>query len=45
MSRHAADFEKLSPLLEEKAKIENALEEAMERWTYLNELAEELGLL
>ncbi len=45
MSRHAADFEKLSSLLEEKAKIENALEEAMERWTYLNELAEELGLL
>lgn len=45
MSLHAADFEKLSPLLEEKAKIENALEEAMERWTYLNELAEELGLL
>ncbi|SFN41222.1 ABC-F family ATP-binding cassette domain-containing protein [Proteiniclasticum ruminis] len=45
MSLHAADFEKLSPLLEEKAKLENALEEAMERWTYLNELAEELGLL
>lgn len=45
MSLHAADFEKLSPLLEQKAKVEDALEAAMERWTYLNELAEELGLL
>lgn len=45
MSLYAADFEKLSPLLEQKAQIEDALEKAMERWTYLNELAEELGLL
>lgn len=45
MSLHAADFEKLSPLLEKKAQIEDALDVAMERWTYLNELAEELGLL
>lgn len=42
---HATDFEKLSPLLEEKASLETELDAAMERWTYLNELAEELGLL
>jgi ATP-binding cassette subfamily F protein uup len=45
MGLHAADFEKLSPLLEKKAQIEDALDVAMERLAYLNELAEELGLL
>ena len=34
----ADDFEKLQELLAEKGKTEEALEEKMERWVYLNEL-------
>lgn len=45
MVTHSADFEKLQHLQKEKDEVEALLEEAMERWTYLNELAEELGLL
>ena len=41
---YATDFEKLGELVIEKEQTEKELEEAMERWTYLNELAEELGL-
>ena len=33
-------FGKLSLLMEEKEQTEQALEEKMERWMYLNELAE-----
>lgn len=44
IEKFATDFEKLNRLMEEKNGIEKELEEAMERWTYLNELAEELGL-
>lgn len=42
---YATDFEKLGEFVELKKNAENELEEAMERWTYLNELAEELGLI
>jgi len=45
MVTHSADFEKLQHLQKEKDELEALLEEAMERWTYLNELAEELGLV
>lgn len=45
IQKHATDFERLSALVKEKEKKEQELEEAMERWAYLNELAEELGLI
>ncbi|MFH5836299.1 ABC-F family ATP-binding cassette domain-containing protein [Proteiniclasticum sp. C24MP] len=45
IEKHATDFEKLNELVAKKNAIEKELEEAMERWTYLNELAEELGLI
>lgn len=45
IEKYATDFEKLNELMGEKEKVENELEEAMVRWTYLNELAEELGLI
>lgn len=45
MELHAADFDKLSPLMEKKENLDALLEEALDRWTYLNELAEELGLI
>ena len=45
IQKHSTDFERLNALVREKEKKEQELEEAMERWAYLNELAEELGLL
>lgn len=45
IEKYATDFEKLNALVSEKEAVEKELEEAMERWTYLNELAEELGLI
>jgi len=45
IEKYATDFEKLNALMSEKEAVEKELEEAMERWTYLNELAEELGLI
>ncbi|MGB4589335.1 MAG: ATP-binding cassette domain-containing protein, partial [Clostridiaceae bacterium] len=42
---YATDFERLFEFVELKKAAESELEEAMERWTYLNELAEELGLI
>lgn len=38
----SADFERLQELLPEKKQLESKLEEAMERWVYLNELAEKI---
>ncbi|MBU5426138.1 ABC-F family ATP-binding cassette domain-containing protein [Tissierella pigra] len=38
----ATDYTKLQELLEEKEKIENKLEEKMDRWVYLSELAEKI---
>lgn len=39
----ATIFGKLSLLMEEKAEAERMLEEKMERWVYLNELAEKIA--
>lgn len=39
MLQFARDFVKLKELSEEKEKAEQALEEKMERWMYLEELA------
>ena len=39
----ATVFGRLSLLMEEKAQAEQALEEKMERWMYLNELAEQIA--
>ncbi len=38
----AADYVLLQQLMEEKQQMEKALEEKMERWMYLNELAERI---
>lgn len=42
MQTHATNSVKLSELLEEKAKTEGELEVKMERWVYLNDLAEKI---
>ncbi|HEX9058944.1 MAG TPA: ATP-binding cassette domain-containing protein, partial [Clostridia bacterium] len=42
LTLHASDFQKLQELMEKKQQLEKSLDEAMERWTYLNELAEEI---
>ena len=39
----ASDYTRLQQLLEEKSQLEQELEAKMERWVYLNELAEQLG--
>lgn len=40
----ATDFVRLNELTVQKSEIEAALEQKMDRWMYLEELAEELGL-
>ncbi len=40
---HGADFIALEKILKEKETADQDLEEAMERWAYLHELAEEMG--
>ena len=40
--KSASDYPKLKALMEEKEVIEKELEEKMERWEYLNELAEQI---
>ncbi|OPZ90396.1 MAG: putative ABC transporter ATP-binding protein [Firmicutes bacterium ADurb.Bin419] len=42
MSEASSDFELLQKLIEEKGHQEKKLDEAIERWTFLNELAEEI---
>ena len=42
ISANATDFEKLSALSAEKEQLEAALSEKMDRWVYLNELAEKI---
>ena len=42
MERNATNSAKLSELLHEKEKTEKELEEKMERWVYLNEIAERI---
>ena len=39
----ATDYGKLNAFMEEKAKAEELLEEKMDRWMYLNELAEKIA--
>lgn len=38
----ATDFIKLNELTEKKMQLEQELEEKMERWVYLNDLAEKI---
>ena len=40
----STDFVRLNELTAQKSEIEAALEQKMDRWMYLEELAEELGL-
>ncbi len=42
LEKHATDYVKLQELLEKKHQAELQLEEKMERWIYLNDLAEEI---
>lgn len=42
MERCASDYTKLNELMEEKTQKETMLEEKMERWMYLNDLAEQI---
>lgn len=39
----ASDYSRLNRLMQEKEEKEAQLEEKMERWMYLNELAEQIG--
>ncbi len=45
IEKNSTDFIKLAELTKEEERLNSLLEEFMDRWTYLNELAEELGLL
>ena len=42
INQYATDYEKLRVLTEEKEEKEQVLEEKMERWVYLNDLAEQI---
>ena len=42
MENSATDYGKLSELVKEKEEVERLLEEKMERWVYLNDLAEKI---
>ena len=42
MQEQASDYEKLGELLKEKERVERELSEKMERWVYLNDLAERI---
>ncbi|MEW9094294.1 MAG: ABC-F family ATP-binding cassette domain-containing protein [Clostridiaceae bacterium] len=39
----SSEYSKLQNLLKEKEEVENQLEEKMERWVYLNEIAEKIA--
>jgi len=43
MGKCASDFVKLNKLTQEKEELEQTLSEKMDRWMYLEELAEEIG--
>jgi len=43
MNETGSDFSRLQELTGVQGQLEEKLEELMERWTYLNELAEEIG--
>ena len=40
MEENASQYTRLAELTEEKSKLEEQLNEKMERWVYLNDLAE-----
>ncbi len=42
LEKHATDYSKLQELMEEKQAAEEQLEEKMNRWIYLNDLAEQI---
>lgn len=42
IGKSSSDFEKLQKLMTEKAETEQLLDEKMERWVYLNDLAEKI---
>ena len=42
MVKNATNSMKLSELMKEKEKAEQELEEKMDRWVYLNDLAEKI---
>ena len=42
MNEASSDFEQLQKLASQKEQLEKKLEDAMERWVYLTELAEEI---
>lgn len=42
MVKNATNSMKLSELMKEKEKTEQELEEKMDRWVYLNDLAEKI---
>mgnify|MGYP004513628409 CR=1 FL=1 len=44
MGQAASDFVKLGKLSEEKENLSQELEQKMDRWMYLEELAQELGM-
>ena len=43
MAQNAADYGKLNELSKEEARLQQELEHLMERWAYLEEIAEEQG--
>ena len=44
LEKYATDYVKLQELMDEKHNAENALEEKMGRWVYLNDLAEQIEM-
>ena len=42
VTKASSDYTKLNELMKQKEKIEKSLEEKMERWMYLNDLAEQI---
>jgi ATP-binding cassette subfamily F protein uup len=42
ISKASSDYTKLQSLMEEKQTLEENLNEKMDRWAYLNELAEKI---
>lgn len=45
MNKASSDFIKLQQMISEKEQLDNELEQAISRWAYLNELAEEIEKL
>ena len=43
MERAASQYAKLNELMEDKKQLEQELEEKMDRWVYLNDLAERIA--